>query len=493
MFADQFGYVIESSFLAKRTAVMLSKPVKGYRHVSLVGNVNDVMRPLRLINSSGDAIPQFGIYAELLSKEAFNTYKNYCYSLASFLDYLCEAVCQILARTEKSYVEKRDLRHIISSWHDYLTLGSASENMIAVWVDSQIPSRCVSVYTSQAKHAALEKFIELSEQVRQQTAELVGLGLLDENVDGEPLFVMATKFTKANAYQRNAILKTSMLAGVINGAQFKGKKSILTGGIRSPKTNDMRKIFPLDELPELIKNMRSYRDKTIYSLYGATGCRSIEGLQLLWKDIDIEKREIRFIDPAVRIQDPSYLALTASQRKRLAWKGRISSTPLRIEPFWSMFFDHLKSYVETEYCHHNRNGFIFQVLKGKGKGQPYFLSAASSRGEIFHAACRGLELPELVDGPHSIRGGYATYLLNYFPRSDGGIGLPLETVQKSLGHSDIRSTLKYAIRDQDLAQIDTSYANSLTAISGLKPFLHIRIEQLKAQIIDLERLANEKK
>jgi integrase len=474
-------------------AVMLSKQLRGYRHVSLLGDVRDVTRPLRLLNSNGDLIPQFGIYAELLSKGAFNTYKSYCYSLAGFLDYLCEAVCQIGARKGKSFVENSDLREIIRSWDDYLTLGPAAENDIATWVDSQIPSRCVSPYTSQLKHAALKKFIELSEKVRQQTAELVHLGLLDETVDREPLFAIATKFSKVNAYERNALLKSSMLAGVINKSQFKRKTSILDVGPRNTKASDMRKIFPLDMLPKLIENMKSRRDKTIYSLFGATGCRPIEGLQLLWKDIDIENREIRFIDPAVRMTDPSYLALTQSERKRLAWKGRLSPIPLRIEPFWSMFFDHLKSYVEMEYCHHNRHGFVFQILKGSKKGQPYFLSCPSSRGEIFHTAGRNLELPELVDGPHSIRGGYATYLLNYYPLADGGIGLPLEVVQKSLGHRDVRSTLKYAIRDQELAQIDMAYANSVAAILGVKPFAQIKIEHLKAQISKLETLVKEEK
>lgn len=471
---------------------MLSKRARGYRHVSLLGDVNDVMRPLKLLNANGDLIPQFAIYAEVMSREPFNTYRSYCYSLASFLDYLCEAVCQISARRENFSIRNSDLRKIIASWDSYLTLGAASENDIALWVDSQIPSRCVSSYTSQSKHAALEKFVELSEQVRQQTAELVDLGLVEEAVDQEPLFALATKFSKVNAYERNSILKSSMLAGVIRGAQFKRKVSLLNVRKRDAKTCDMRKIFPLDMLPEFIENLRLHRDKALYSLYGATGCRSVEGTQLLWKDIDIEKREIRFVDPATRLMDPSYLALNQSARKRLAWKGRHSPYPLRVEPFLSMFFHHLKLYVELEYCHHNRDGFVFQKLSGRHRGQPYFLSCASSRSEIFHSASRNLDLPELVDGPHSIRGGVATYLLNYYPLPNGGIGLPLEVVQKTLGHIDVRSTLKYAIRDQELAQMDMALTNAFASVEGIKPFAQIKIDNLKAQIVRLENAGKKK-
>lgn len=91
-------------------------------------------------------------------------------------------------------------------------------------------------------------------------------------------------------------------------------------------------------------------------------------------------------------------------------------------------------------------------------------------------------------GPHGLRHMYGTYLLNYFPRSNGDYGLPAAWVQQLMGHADLESTLKYAKFDQDLIKLEIENANRVLYAHGTpKRLLELKAEALQAQLAKVQR------
>ncbi len=87
-------------------------------------------------------------------------------------------------------------------------------------------------------------------------------------------------------------------------------------------------------------------------------------------------------------------------------------------------------------------------------------------------------------GPHSLRHAYGSYLLNYFPRVDGGFGLNMGIVQQMLGHAEMKSTQKYARHDKDLIMVELKYANAMVFGKGFtKSLLQMKLETLNAQVL----------
>jgi integrase/recombinase XerD len=229
--------------------------------------------------------------------------------------------------------------------------------------------------------------------------------------------------------------------------------------------------------------LRTYRDKALYAFCAASGCRISEALQLLWEDIDMLAQTVRLENPNSRKSCPSYLALATAKRDRLSWKGRTTSVTLLIDPFATWFFEALADYLRYEYIPHGRHSFVFQYDDGTDQGAPYFLASASSRNGVFRRAVR-LAGVELIQGPHSFRHMYGTYLLNYFPRPNGTYGLPMGTVQKLLGHKHAKDTAKYARYDMDLIDAELLHAN-------MQLFSHgevVSLNEIKRKIL-LTRLA----
>lgn len=439
-----------------------------------------------LLGLDGRPIPAFSAFAHSLRNNAQNTLDSYCRHVAEFLDYMIE-----VSALYEGQMTKLQLAEAIEVYGDFLLMGRDAHHAIARSVATRLPSGVNSPASLIPKKAAIRRFLRLSEVIRQEIEELEQEDALHFRAASDPLLPGLGERRELNRFEVRAMQVNSMLAGVISGGPKLIDCVVMRGGVGEVPYEHNR-AFPFDKVIELIRAMPTYRDRALYSLLAASGSRTHESLQLLWEDIDIHEGSIRLVDPNRRMSHASYRALSSEERAQMAWKGRATQLTLLIEPFASEFFHSLEAYMKYEYIAHGKHDFIFQYLVGERRGKPYFLSAASTRLELFRRVCRGVgvELPA-GSGKHSLRHMYGTYLLNYFSSEEGEFGLPLPVVQQLLGHSSIKSTSKYARYDQDLLKLKFQEANRIlfksrtpeTLVDQKIKFLESQIARLRNQAL----------
>lgn len=454
------------------------------KNVSLTEARVDGKQSWRLLDPAGRPIQAFAVFAKNLERRSVNTRANYCRWLAEFIDYLYEASAWTSADGSGA-VSHEDLVEVIEAYDEYLVFGLDAGREVARKVAETLPSPRISKRSSATKHAAIRRFLKLSERVRKQMLEIMSASGDALGVDRQSLFLgMGEKHEMVHS-QRSAVVANSMLAGVIAG----GPKLIEEGILPTSApdiTYEHERAFPFDRVGAALAELTTFRDKALYAFCAASGCRISEALQLLWEDIDIASQTVRLVDPESRPNCPSYLALKPIERDRLVWKGRTTSTTLLIDPFATNFFEALAQYLRREYIPHGRHGFVFQYERGGDQGAPYFLAAASSRNGVLNRAIK-LAGIESIEGPHSLRHMYGTYLINYFPRPDGTYGLPLGLVQKLMGHRQAKDTAKYARHDKDLLEAELKYANLMVFGNGkVRSVYELKRAALLTRLADVE-------
>lgn len=459
-----------------------------HKNVTLRSPLVNGFKTYKLVGPDGDEIDAFNTFQRSITKLKHHTQKNYSHHIADAYDYLFEGSYHMANRNGSSGITSAQLKLLLEAWEDYLVDGANSQNETAVLVAQTLPSPMISANSATVKLAALRRLLGLSERIRAEQESFVKLGLLKHAVDLDILYPHINRAVEIDRFERRKMIEASVVGGVIAGGPKKKAAIVLQSNTISKTLLDVSKTFPFDKVADLIKNCSSNRDKALFSLYAASGCRQHEGLQLLWIDIDARRREVKLVDPRKRIDpDAAYAGLTNSERRILAWKARTTSSTFLIEPFASMFFEYLEQYVRHEYIAHGEHGFIFQHLRRGFAGRPYFLSTPKTRSEAFHKAARGLALPPEVDGPHTLRHMYGTYLLNYFPNPDGHYGKPIEDVSRWMGHSSIKDTQRYAIKDIQLQRATLSWGNAHVFENGSpKTLIDLKIEALAAQIEQFE-------
>ena len=457
------------------------------KNVTLLPGTKNGKRTWKLLGPTGEVNEPFSIFAKLVSgKNSKNTLENYCRHLAQFFDYLYEASTALHLIRDDALLTFGALLDIVEAYDEYLVYGQESGNEVAQIVARTLPSPRNTRQTSALKHAPVRRFLKLSDQIHRQTLELVNAGLLQRQESPTPLLDTANLKHPPSAPQRQALLGNSMLAGVIAGGSKLVPSTILP--IVTPQAAfDNARAFPFDRIQEFIEALPKHRDKAFHSLLAASGCRTHEGLQLLFDDIDVDRREVFLVEPATRPNCSSYLYLTPDERYSLSWKGRTTSITFLIEPFASMFFTEFASYLREEYVPHGLHKFVFQYRFRELQGRPFYLSDSDTRSELFHKAANACGIKLNVHGPHSLRHAYGMYLLNYLPRIDGGHGLNIDVVQQVLGHTDLRSTQKYARHDHDLIEAELRFANAMVFGRGTtKSLAQMKLEALNSQVLKLK-------
>ncbi|MFM0353332.1 tyrosine-type recombinase/integrase [Paraburkholderia nemoris] len=442
----------------------------------------------KLLSPDGTRMAAFDIFAtSLLRSNSPNTRESYCRFIAYFLDYLLEAA-EVFAKAG-SLMTRTDFQAAIEAYDDYLVLGAASGKTMAVTINANLPSRHNSATTSALAHAAIRQFLKLSEKARSEVLDLEKVKLIDAGqvvIDSHELFEGINSRVKLGLAQRQALVTKSVLAGVVAG----GAKQINGTLLRTPtclRAPRWPRAFPFDKILPFLRKFDLHRDRAMYSLIAGTGCRIHEAVQVLFEDIDANQMAVRLVDPTARRNHPSYLYLTPIEREKLCWKGRTDADTFFIEPFASIFFEELEQYLRFEYIAHGAHNFVFQDVSASIPGKPYLLVDASTRRKVFKAAAITAGIEENVEGPHSLRHAYGIYNLNYFPKTNGEYGLPLQVVQQLMGHAHVRSTAIYARHDKDLLKQELAYANALV-YSGVIPVsaLELKLNALNAAAAKLE-------
>ena len=430
----------------------------------------------------GSLVPAFEAFSSLLNKLPFNTRISYSRNFAKWVDYLIEAAGELP-------VTRRLLFDCLAAYGDYLTLGAHSANQIARRVATTLPSPMVSSSSCGTMIAPVRRFFSFAEMLARQEQEFASLG-----IDFSPSEVIAlgpTDFkSRLSSFERRSLKANSLLAGLISGGAIY-KTALIIPRSSTGIGTEAPKYFPFRYCLALLESMTTWRDKTLYSLVAACGCRISEAIQLLWTDINVSTKTIRLVDPTRRVNDKSYLSLKAEERDRLVWKGRTTQATLLIEPFASYFFSSLREYLNDEYWPHGRHEFVFQYTDPhtEARGKPYFLSSKSSQTGAFSLAV-AKSVPKEANkgyGAHSLRHLYGTYLLNYFP-TEKGYGLPIGLVKQLMGHRYVKDTEKYAIHDLDLLRIEVE-SQSLALAHGqdISP-QQFRLDALRAKADYIENL-----
>jgi integrase len=361
------------------------------KNVSLIESSTNKIKSWKLLNNNSEAIESFTIFSNLLIKKySLNTRLSYCRNVALFIDYIEEAAELF---KDKNFT-KSFLVNIIESFPDWLMFGESSGNEITLTVHKNYSSPIYSKQTIDLIMASVRLFLSVSERIRieqENNGEFTDSKLIN-NINTKNIISKQT---------RNKLIDKSMLAGVISGGPQLLKACILPIPKSQPYFS-IERAFPFDKIISLIEAFPTYRDKALYMFAAASGCRIHEALQILIEDIDIKNRSVRLIDPNSRITHSTYKALTPEERNRLSWKGRQIDRTVLIQPFGDLFFEYLEQYIKNEYVVHNKHSFVFQHVRGKNKGKPFFLSATSTRNEAFEKAVItiGLDL-KLIQGVHS--------------------------------------------------------------------------------------------
>lgn len=466
-------------------------------HVDLLPTVRDGRRTFRLLSDDPIQSQFFDNWAfQLARKLKYQTVKTYCYAIKVFLNYVMQ-----MAQNEGGLTPTL-LSAALENYESYLVFGtnSGSDNVRAV--ATVLGNRNLKGASVITNLAAVNRFIAASERMR--------LGLLELEAHGRITSSALSGFSlqtcvsiEAPVKVRAALKRNSWFAGCIAG----GAKKIKRAGLApTSKASDIaytdefggdELTFPIDLCRELIEKAPCLRDKLLWCLLAATGCRVSEALTMLSKDIvlsqsDLESSKVLIVDPATR-HHVLLKYLSEEDIHQLPHKGRTHQETFMIEPFASLLWISLAEYKAEEREKDKkrpfppRHGFLFKNLK---TGGPVVFSYQAMLERFQKAA---LEVTGNTYGFHSLRHMYGYYLVNHCvnpnPRSNRRYGLDLHLVQKYMGHASPDSTKRYARQDAQMLQATISAVNFSRLSGGPTTVREARIAFLKSEIALLENQA----
>lgn len=403
---------------------------------------------------------------QLALARSFNTLRTYCYSVRELLNFIYQVSLQCNGLTALQ------LRDALDSYESYLVFGTKSESLIAREAATVLGDRNLGSESIGVHFAAVNRFITASESAREALLDMQSSGYIsDSAVSIIPL--TAASYKDAPKKVMAAVKANSWLAGCLAGGMkkikvkhlaAKSKPSLLA---RTDEFGGDEKAFPIDKCKELIASATCLRDKLLWSLVAASGCRISEALTMMWADIHIDtenpkNNKVFIIDPdSRRAELINYL--TEVQINKLDHKGRTDPDTFLIEPFSSMFWQYLGLYSEEqralERSRHRpvTHTFLFRNLRN---GSP-MAGSYQSVWERFRPAA--LKITGKNYGFHSLRHMYGYYLANHCPNptSRNNFGLDLKVVQKLLGHRSITSTERYARKDARMLEATFAAINML--------------------------------
>ena len=306
-------------------------------------------KTLALYNADNSESKGFGLYRDGMLKKrrglSINTINTYLISVAHFLDYLHA----YLMASDDRFLTEDLISEALDNWDEYLVEGQNSEEEIINNVCKILPSRNVSPSTSVLYHAGLRHFLIASEKLNKAYQSYYKNGLMKETVIPSGVDLKQQPYeSKIQPHQRAALISNSVLAGVIKGGPVLAKTAMFPT-VSSGADTRSYKDFPYDKVHSLLQAMNNDRDRALYALIAASGCRTHEALRILGTDIDIKNRKVKLADPETRINKGYYHSFTTAERKVISiWKGRQTEVTFLMEPFKSLFFKYAASYYKNE-------------------------------------------------------------------------------------------------------------------------------------------------
>jgi integrase/recombinase XerD len=422
-----------------------------------------------LVDEHGVTFKPYSIYISNLRRQGYaaNTINAYGQHVARFLNYVNQAVA-----VYSDELNINGWREIIGSYGEYLLYGVEANNHIARQIaQKNQKGRKTSFRSMRVIETAIIRYIELG--------ELEQYNDCDSYI--HPMF--PREYKKLSVFASAERKNRSFFGGLISADNQSDETSSSSIFEYHKKRISyfQKRYFPYERITDFINSASCYRDKSLYALLAASGCRVHEALQLTLDNISITDFSIDLAD--YRDNMTSLVGLTTNEINKLAWKGRATRTTFLIEPYKSLFFKHLESYFR-----HERNGVVSHryVFQNRHNARPYFSSSRQTLINSFRRNLIRVGINDIVGlSPHSLRHSYGRYTLNYLPLSDGSYGLPLVWVKVLMGHSDISSTQIYARSDEDFIASIVAHSNQ-TAFSNNPPSIsEVRIKYFRDEIFRL--------
>ncbi|MFL9779787.1 tyrosine-type recombinase/integrase [Vibrio cyclitrophicus] len=438
--------------------------------------------------------PQFSSFISMLVRRGLSnhTIESYADHTAHFLDFMFEVQLQ-----PKELIEDFQATSIFDLYYEYLAFGLLAENQLTIELARtlnktvQISNKTISGQIT----SALDYFLH------HLSAEY-GSQFLD-NFQVEYYI---------NTRQQEKFEKYSWFAQCIrateNELNYRSKKTGLFPRARrsqnimvSDSSNTYEKAFPSNEAFQFLlkqkseidhnKSLTKSRAYLLDSLQAASGVRISEALQVLVGDINIENKTIKIVP----VNKRTYKGLTESEANKLVFKGRNTEKTLLIEPFATLFWDALKTYLQKYYKRNMNHNFLFQ----KSNGRPWFSGDNSQRCKDMKARLRKYANSDFAEkySSHSFRHMYGIYTFNHLPiisQDDNTIksyGLPLSYVKILMGHADIKSTEQYGRKDSSVTEVLITLANNKIRHSGLSLkdiIMDVKTKKLEEIQIEFEKL-----
>lgn len=410
-----------------------------------------------LINlETGETVPFFSEYLKLraASGSKANSVAAMANDLKAFLSYLFVA-SEVLS--DNLGFEATPLSEIIYGYPQFLVLAKNSSSLLARRTAEILDATPCSENSKNRMLSSVQGFIRESANYQSKMNELSALGIINTekppHIFGEELRGKRL----ASKRERQILLHNSFLAGCISGgALFVESSMFKIKGIHKGYGLSVDKAFPLQYILETINNATSHRDRALWALLVGTGIRVSEAFNILIEDVNGYSETVKIVNPATR---PGKYPLQGSNNllESLKFKGRTTEETYFLQPFKDIFFTSLKAYLDKERTQTN-HAVLFVNLSNRGRGRPLYLAKnANTHNRPFKIASRAAEVSGYTI--HSLRHLYGVYALNFFP-SNGGFGLPIQTVQLMMGHASIRSTEQYAIQDSEIVKKKISMFNN---------------------------------
>ncbi|WP_032869068.1 site-specific integrase [Pseudomonas sp. PAMC 26793] len=462
------------------------------KHVELYETTRNGIPTFRLLCPDQAMSEFFDSWAYQLAKlKKFRTVKAYCYAVQNFLSFIHQVSILNCGLTPAL------LNDALDSYESYLVFGASSDSAIAREAAKALGSRNISGASVGVHLVAVNRFIAASEAMRDGLLQMQRSGYVSEAlISIMPITI--TRHINAPKAISASIKANSWLAGCIAGGAKKIKmqnlspKSKPSSMARTDEFGGDDKAFPIDKCKALIDSAVCLRDKVLWSLVAASGCRISEALTMLMDDIEIdiehpERNKIYIIDPGTR-RDVLIDYMSEAELNKLDHKGRDKPETFLIEPFASMFWYNFGLYNEEQRAKEKirrrpvLHRFLFRNLRN-GSAMPLSYQAVWERFSNAARAVTGTSY-----GFHSLRHMYAYYLVNHCPNpaGRGKFGLELKVVQTLMGHKSIKSTERYARKDAKMLEVTFAAINMLRMTTSNFNVVAVQIQHLECELEQLK-------